>query len=226
MNLENQNRVGKTPIRYRQDGFDLDLALITDRLIAMSFPGNGFEVLYRNSINDVADFLNKNFGKQYSVINLSNRTYDKSKFNHNVYDLHWNDHMPCPFRSLVRAVLDCCDFLAKDSTRCLAVHCLAGKGRTGSFICCILMVTGLHDNAHDANQFYLARRGINVTNPCQLRYLEYFQAFLHRGVAAINLSHTKIKKIFFKTTDSDFIRSNVFHLRIKDISTDEVILNE
>jgi len=36
--------------RMIEKGYNLDLTYVTTRLIAMSFPANGFESLYRNPI--------------------------------------------------------------------------------------------------------------------------------------------------------------------------------
>ena len=51
--------VSKKKQRYKGEGYNLDLSYITDRLIAMGFPAQNFESLYRNSMDDVKRFLDE-----------------------------------------------------------------------------------------------------------------------------------------------------------------------
>ena len=66
------------------ESFDLDLCYITERLIAMSFPSAGVEATYRNNLNDVARMLKLKHKENYMVFNVSERSYDVSKLNHQV----------------------------------------------------------------------------------------------------------------------------------------------
>ena len=52
--------VSKKKQRYQDSEFDLDMAYITDRVIAMGFPSVGVETMYRNDVNDVIAFFEKN----------------------------------------------------------------------------------------------------------------------------------------------------------------------
>lgn len=40
--------------RFRDDTYNLDVTYITPRIIAMSFPASGLEIMYRNNMNDVS----------------------------------------------------------------------------------------------------------------------------------------------------------------------------
>ena len=74
--------------RFIDRKYNLDLSYVTPRLIAMAFPGDGFEKIIRNDIEDVSNFLSERHGKNYIVINLSGKQYDKSKFNNNVKKIY------------------------------------------------------------------------------------------------------------------------------------------
>jgi phosphatidylinositol-3,4,5-trisphosphate 3-phosphatase/dual-specificity protein phosphatase PTEN len=67
--------------RVKEEDFNLDLTYITNRIIAMAFPASGFESMYRNNIDDVKKYIEKNHNTNYFVFNLSNRKYDYKKFN-------------------------------------------------------------------------------------------------------------------------------------------------
>ena len=63
--------------RYVQDGFDLDLAYITDKIIAMGYPSTGVESIYRNSMKDVQNFLRTKHKGHHKVYNLCTERYYK-----------------------------------------------------------------------------------------------------------------------------------------------------
>lgn len=62
----------------------------------MAYPASGIEKSYRNSIDDVAKFFQKNHDNNYLVINVSSRKYDYDKFGSRVKDYFWPDHQAPP----------------------------------------------------------------------------------------------------------------------------------
>lgn len=65
----------------------------------------------------------------------------------------------------------------------MIIHCLAGKGRTGTIICCYLLFCGRLKTVQDALEYYGKKRfhseGLGVNQPCQVRYVEYFFRMLN-----------------------------------------------
>ncbi|KAK9040213.1 hypothetical protein V6N11_015387 [Hibiscus sabdariffa] len=86
--------VSQNKRRYQEGEFDLDLAYITENIIAMGFPAGDlssgllgfFEGFYRNKMEEVIKFFETHHKGRYKVYNLcSERLYDASLFQGKVY---------------------------------------------------------------------------------------------------------------------------------------------
>lgn len=73
--------VSKQKRRWNDEGFNLDLTYITDNIIAMGFPSEGTEGLFRNPLSEVQHFLKQRHGDRFFVYNLCiERSYRPEKF--------------------------------------------------------------------------------------------------------------------------------------------------
>jgi len=168
--------------RFKDEEFNLDLTYVTERIIAMSFPGSNIELLYRNSISDVAKLLEKRHGNKYLVYNLSGQAYDYKKFNYNVREYPWEDHHSPPIHLIFEACQSIHDYLKSDPQNVVSVHCHAGKGRTGTIIVCYLLYCGRFSTSENALEYYKRKRfrkDGGVTQPSQIRAVKYFERVLN-----------------------------------------------
>jgi len=178
--------VSKKKNRFCYDGFDLDLTYITTRIIAMGLPSTSIEGLYRNSMDNVKKFLNTRHPSHYKVYNLCiEKTYPQDMFYKQGY-FPFKDHEAPPINLIRPFCEDAKSFLDEDEQNIIAVHCKAGKGRTGTFICCLMMYMNIFDNADECLQYYGMMRvenGKGVTVPSQIRYVSYFETILKNNMA-------------------------------------------
>ena len=166
--------------RFVGDGFDLDLTYITPRVIAMGFPSEGAEGVYRNPMSEVVTFLETRHREHYMVYNLcSERSYEATKFNKRVQVFPFDDHNPPPLRMMGEFCQSVKEFLTSHPSNVVAIHCKAGKGRTGVMIAAFLLHDRFFAEADDALAFYGFSRTNDcegVTIPSQRTYVHYFAA--------------------------------------------------
>lgn len=179
--------VSKKKIRYQLDGYDLDLTYITPRVIAMGFPSVGTEAMYRNPMAQVQQFFETKHKNHYKIYNLcAEKEYDIEKFGGSVVRYPFADHNVSPLKMMADLVLDVVDFLGKSDQNVVALHCKAGKGRTGLMISCCLMWPGMgleapYATAAEALAHFGRMRTSNqkgVTIASQIRWVNYFERWI------------------------------------------------
>ncbi|EOD23122.1 hypothetical protein EMIHUDRAFT_195717 [Emiliania huxleyi CCMP1516] len=183
--------------RFRRDGFDLDLTYVTPTLLALGLPASGLlEPLYRNPLSEVRTFLERFHGRGgFTLVNLCNeRDYLDADFPSAAAVLRYpsEDHHAPPLQQILAFCVAIDQALriighsnggmgagAESDAPVVAVHCKAGKGRTGVMLAAYL-VWSRHEGCEDAGaalSFFRRVRtsdGDAVVNPSQVRYVHHF----------------------------------------------------
>lgn len=199
--------VSQDKIRYEEGNFNLDLTYITPKIIAMAYPGTGIESGYRNPMSAVVNFFEAKHKDHFKIINLTEYDYNPEFFNNNVENYPFPDHHPPTFADLLEIVESCKEFLEADEANIVALHCIAGMGRTGTVICCLLMYLNQRYSPFDALSHFKVIRTANSTgvkNPSQIRCVYNFYNHL-------NDCHTK--------NVDPFIRPNPPNLLLKKVTS-------
>jgi phosphatidylinositol-3,4,5-trisphosphate 3-phosphatase/dual-specificity protein phosphatase PTEN len=188
--------------RYTEDGYDLNLTYIEERLIAMGMPAeNTLHKMTRNPAAEVSQFLETKHAGKYRIYNLCIEQYacyssgDERFSSGSVLHYPCVDHNPGRLSMMHHFALSVHAWLQADPENVAAVHCKAGKGRTGTFICAALMV--MHGmSAEAALEMFESQRTAEaakeegkvegVRAASQLQYVLAYSELLRAGPEQLN----------------------------------------
>ncbi|KAL6055483.1 Telomerase protein component 1 [Balamuthia mandrillaris] len=208
----------KRRVRDETLDLDLDFTYVAPRIIAMGFPAEALlEQAYRNRIEEVSMYLEREHAGHYLVFNTSEKHYDPNHFRNHVVFIGWPDHHAPPLHRQLRLCERMLDWLEGDSRNTAVIHCKAGKGRTGTAISSYFLYCGMYDHPAEAMYHFAIKRSASangVTVPSQIRYVKYLSKLL-KGKMPTQVLRTPrqlyITKIILEPiADVDMVKGGIF----------------
>jgi len=141
----------------------LDLDYITENLITMAFPYEPQKIQtgeIGNDINVVASFLKSKHLGRFMIWNISEESYNYSKFADQVLEYKFPGHPAPPLGLLFKICSSVESWLDADETNVAVIHCLTGKGRTAALMACVLTWLGEFVTPMEALQYIAERRAL------------------------------------------------------------------
>lgn len=222
-----RSRVSQNKVRFREGDYNLDLTYITPHIIAMGYPAHGTEYYIRNPIDEVERFFEERHHGHYRVYNLcSERAYDSARrFQGCFRRFPFDDHNVPSLSLMLQFVLDAATFLDADADNVVAVHCKAGKGRTGIMVSCLLvyLYRNRFPTANDAMRFFDQQRtcdGEGLTIPSQRRYVQYFEKLLrdYHGAVPAEQRRLAVKEVIIRVArESTILHPGDLYFLVTDL---------
>ncbi|XP_035489412.1 tensin-3 isoform X2 [Scophthalmus maximus] len=175
-----------------EEGYELDLTYITERIIAVSFPRGCSEEVYSHNLKDVTRMLKSKHADNYLIINLSERRHDLSKMNPKTLDTGWPDMHAPPLDKICTICKAMESWLNADPLHVVVIHCRGGKGRIGVVISSFVHFTDVSASADQALDRFAMRKYYDdkvsaLMTPSQKRYVWILNSLLS-GSMKINAS--------------------------------------
>ncbi|XP_053738529.1 tensin-3-like isoform X3 [Synchiropus splendidus] len=175
-----------------EEGYELDLTYITERIIAVSFPRGCSEEIYAHNLKDVTRMLKSKHADNYLIINLSERRHDLSRMNQKTLDTGWPDLHAPPLDKICTICKAMESWLNADPLHVVVIHCRGGKGRIGVIISSFVHFTDVSASADQALDRFAMRKYYDdkvsaLMTPSQKRYVWILNSLLS-GSMKINAS--------------------------------------
>lgn len=227
--------------RYQECGHNLDLACFKEqRLVVMAWPADDQifikdmkrSKLIRNDAQQVRKCLAEIYPAGFKVYNLcsEHKSFQKLSDVDVVHNYGWADHEPPPFDVLKNLLDDMSAYLRENEDRGIAIHCKAGKGRTGTAASSFLLrncPTICHDSVQAMGLFGEKRFGHAdaVKIESQRRYVKYYEDFINNGMhyLPVFIVLTRIEILFTSKLNAkkelDY-QNEQYRLEVKQYSSD------
>ncbi|XP_066210332.1 tensin-3 isoform X3 [Saccopteryx leptura] len=175
-----------------EDGRELDLTYITERIIAVSFPTGCSEESYLHSLQEVTRMLRSKHGDNYLVLNLSEKRYDLTKLNPKILDVGWPELHAPPLDKVCTICKAQESWLNSDPQHVVVIHCRGGKGRIGVVISSYMHFTNVSASADQALDRFAMKKYYDdkvsaLMQPSQKRYVQFLSGLLS-GTVKMNAS--------------------------------------
>ncbi|XP_038029623.2 tensin-3 isoform X2 [Anas platyrhynchos] len=170
-----------------EEGYELDLTYITERIIAVSFPASCSEETYLHNLQDVTRMLKSKHGDNYLVLNLSEKRYDLTKLNAKIMDVGWPDLHAPPLDKVCTICKAMESWLNNDPQHVVVIHCKGGKGRIGVVISSYMHFTNVSASADQALDRFAMKKFFDdkvsaLMQPSQKRYVQFLSGLLSGSV--------------------------------------------
>ncbi|KFQ45945.1 Tensin-3, partial [Nestor notabilis] len=170
-----------------EEGYELDLTYITERIISVSFPASCSEETYLHNLQDVTRMLKSKHGDNYLVLNLSEKRYDLTKLNPKIMDVGWPDLHAPPLDKVCTICKAMESWLNNDPQHVVVIHCRGGKGRIGVVISSYMHFTNVSASADQALDRFAMKKFFDdkvsaLMQPSQRRYVQFLSGLLSGSV--------------------------------------------
>uniref|UniRef100_A0A672R2A8 Tensin 1b n=1 Tax=Sinocyclocheilus grahami TaxID=75366 RepID=A0A672R2A8_SINGR len=166
-----------------EESNEVDLVYITERIIALSFPGATEEHRYSVHLREVTSMLRSKHQQHYLLLNLSEQRHDITKQNPRVLDFGWPDHH-APSLDKICSICKAMDtWLNADPHNVVVLHNKGNWGRTGVVVGAYMHYSNLSASADQALDRFAMKhfyedKAMHMGQPSQRRYVHYFAGLL------------------------------------------------